>query len=81
LVMRFLVGKLFHKREEKFHERRPDIRPGFFPVSVKPKIARALVNLTGVNKGKVMGILFVDWWNFTLKQVLIGLRVIGSDFG
>ncbi|MAG78386.1 hypothetical protein CL616_03415 [archaeon] len=72
------VGKKVYDREEKFQKRRPDLRPGFYPVSIKPKLARALVNLSGVRKGMIWdpfcgtsGILIEAW--------LMGLKVIGSD--
>ncbi|MFH1972620.1 MAG: DNA methyltransferase [archaeon] len=73
-----IVGKHIHKREEKFHLRRPDIRPGFFPVSLKPKLARALVNLTGVQEGIVWD-PFCGTGGILIEAGLMKLTIIGTD--
>jgi len=73
-----IVGKKVFDREEKFQKRRPDLRPGFYPVSIKPKLARALVNLTGVRKGKVWD-PFCGTSGILIEASLMGLSVIGSD--
>jgi len=73
-----IVGKLLHTREEKFHKRRPDIRPGFFPVSLKPKLARALVNLTGVREGIIWD-PFCGTGGILIEAGLMNLKVIGTD--
>lgn len=73
-----ICGKTVHTQQGKFHLRRPDIRPGFFPVSVKPKLARALVNLTGVKKGKLWD-PFCGTGGILLEAALVGLEVEGGD--
>jgi len=72
------VGTLIYKREEKFQKRRADLRPGFFPISLKPKLARSLVNLTGVRKGTVWD-PFCGTSGILIEASLMGLKVIGTD--
>ena len=75
---KIICGRKIYQREEKFHLRRPDLRPGFFPVSLKPKLARALVNLAGVKKGKIWD-PFCGTGGILIEAGLIGLEVEGSD--
>jgi tRNA (guanine10-N2)-dimethyltransferase len=73
-----VCGKLLYKRKEKFHLRRPDLRPGFFPVSLKPKLARSLVNLSGVKEGTIWD-PFCGTGGMLLEASLMGLKILGSD--
>jgi tRNA (guanine10-N2)-dimethyltransferase len=73
-----ICGKIIWKKVEKFHLRRPDLRPGFFPVSVKPKLGRALINLSGVIKGKIWD-PFCGTGGILLEAAIIGLEVEGTD--
>ena len=75
---KIICGKKVYKREEKFQKRRPDIRPGFFPISLKPKLARAVVNLSGVKKGTIWD-PFCGTGGILLEASLIGLKAIGTD--
>ena len=50
----------------------------FFPVSVKPKLARALVNLSGVLKGKIWD-PFCGTGGILLEAALVGLKTEGTD--
>ncbi|MSR86065.1 hypothetical protein EXS74_01560 [Candidatus Woesearchaeota archaeon] len=73
-----ICGKKLYQREEKFQKRRPDLRPGFFPISLKPKLARAIVNLSGVKKGTIWD-PFCGTGGILLEASLIGLKAIGTD--
>lgn len=73
-----ICGKQCYQRKEKFHLRRPDLRPGFFPVSLKPKLARCLVNLSGVQKGIIWD-PFCGTGGILLEAALLGLETKGSD--
>ena len=73
-----ICGKLVYKRKEKFHLRRPDLRPGFFPVSLKPKLARSLVNLSGVKEGTIWD-PFCGTGGMLLEASLMGLKTVGTD--
>tara|TARA_Y100000310_G_scaffold339468_1_gene432181 strand:+ start:3189 stop:4088 length:900 start_codon:yes stop_codon:yes gene_type:complete len=75
---KIICGKKIYQRQEKFHLRRPDLRPGFFPVSLKPKLARGLVNLSGVKKGTIWD-PFCGTGGMLIEASLMGLEVQGSD--
>ncbi len=46
-------GLVLFSNEESFSSRRPHLRPEFSPISLSPKLARAMVNLTGIKKSNV----------------------------
>ncbi|KHO52635.1 MAG: tRNA (guanine10-N2)-dimethyltransferase [archaeon GW2011_AR17] len=73
-----ICGKKIYQREEKFQKRRPDLRPGFFPISLKPKLARAIVNLSGVKKGTIWD-PFCGTGGILLEASLMGLKAVGTD--
>ena len=73
-----ICGKKVWTRKEKFHLRRPDIRPGFFPVSLKPKLARVLFNISGVQNGTIWD-PFCGTGGILLEAALMDLKVIGTD--
>lgn len=75
---KIVCGKKVYTQKESFKERRPDRRPGFFPISLKPKLARAIVNLSGVKKGTIWD-PFCGTGGILLEASLIGLDVVGSD--
>ncbi len=75
---KIICGKKIFERKEKFHLRRPDIRPGFFPISLKPKLARALVNLSGVKRGLIWD-PFCGTGGILLEAALMNLKTIGTD--
>lgn len=62
-----------------FEMRRADRRPFFRPVSLHPRLARALVNLTGVSKGERLLDPFCGTGGILLEAGLIGARPIGCD--
>ncbi|MBN2454885.1 methyltransferase domain-containing protein [Candidatus Woesearchaeota archaeon] len=63
--------------QESFSSRKPHLRPGFAPVSLSPKLARALVNLTG-SKTSIMD-PFCGTGGILIEAALMGLRAEGSD--
>lgn len=75
---KIICGKKIYQRQEKFQKRRPDLRPGFFPISLKPKLARAIVNLSGVKKGTIWD-PFCGTGGILLEASLMDLKAIGTD--
>lgn len=71
-------GLLLHENLEKFDERKAHKRPGFSPVSLHPKLARAAVNLTGITKGVLLD-AFCGTGGIMLEAGLMGVKCIGSD--
>ncbi|GAF89198.1 unnamed protein product, partial [marine sediment metagenome] len=62
-----------------FEERKVQHRPFFSPISLHPKLARALVNLSMVKKGETILDPFCGTGGIVLEAGLMGVNVIGSD--
>jgi tRNA (guanine10-N2)-dimethyltransferase len=62
-----------------FQQRRGHLRPFLSPVTLHPKIARALVNLTKVKKQETLLDPFCGTGGILLEAGLLGINVIGSD--
>ena len=71
--------KLFEIERSQFEHRKVQNRPFFSPISLHPKIARALVNLSCVKKSETLLDPFCGTGGILLEAGLIGARVIGSD--
>lgn len=64
---------------KQFERRKVAERPFFSPISLHPRFARALVNLTGARKGDTVLDPFCGTGGIVLEAALLGLRVMGSD--
>ncbi|MCW7071618.1 MAG: methyltransferase domain-containing protein [Methanophagales archaeon] len=69
------------EKKRQFAERRPHLRPFFSPGALKPKLARALVNLSGVRAGGLLLDPFCGTGGLLLEAGLpeVGARVVGLD--
>ncbi len=78
---RCYVGLLEYARDTKqFFLRRPDRRPFLMPSAIKPKLARALVNLTGVLEGETFLDPMCGTGSFLIEAGLMGIHPVGIDF-
>ena len=55
-------------------------RPFFSPISLHPRYARALINLTGVKKGGTILDPFCGTGGIVIEAAFMGMKAIGSDF-
>ncbi|HIH38313.1 hypothetical protein J4460_08015 [Candidatus Woesearchaeota archaeon] len=84
-VLMFCKGKQIHcakllwKNTEKFQDRRAHLRPGSSPISLHPRLARALVNLTGVPDDGVIIDPMCGTGGFLIEAGLMGIRSRGYD--
>jgi len=62
-----------------FENRKVQNRPFFSPISLHPRLARVLVNLSCVKKNQVLLDPFCGTGGILLEAGLIGVKVIGSD--
>ncbi|NLI73626.1 MAG: DNA modification methylase [Euryarchaeota archaeon] len=62
-----------------FEERKVAKRPFFSPISLHPRYARALVNLTGVKRGERLLDPFCGTGGILIEAGMIGVRPVGSD--
>jgi len=63
----------------QFEERKVQHRPFFSPISLHPKLARALVNLSSIKKDETLLDPFCGTGGILLEAGLIGAKIIGSD--
>jgi tRNA (guanine10-N2)-dimethyltransferase len=73
------VGKVLKEIHHEFHKRRPESRPERHPTTIKPKLARACVNLTGIPVGKVMVDPFCGLGAFMIEAGLMRFNTVGYD--
>ena len=62
-----------------FEERKVQNRPFFSPISLHPKLARALVNLSMVKKGDALLDPFCGTGGILIEAALMGINIVGSD--
>ncbi len=78
LAKRAYVGFLIHETDRRqFNERRPDRRPFTMPFVLLPRLARALINVTGV-RGNLLDPM-CGTGTFLIEAGLMGLRFVGVD--
>jgi len=65
--------------KSQFEKRKVQYRPFFSPISLHPKLARALVNLSNINKNKTLYDPFCGTGGILIEAGLIGAKVVGSD--
>ena len=63
----------------QFEKRKVQYRPFFSPISLHPKLARALVNLSLIKKDETLLDPFCGTGGVLIEAGLIGAKVIGSD--
>jgi tRNA (guanine10-N2)-dimethyltransferase len=63
-----------------FEKRKVGERPFFSPISLHPKYARALINLTGAARGSTVLDPFCGTGGIAIEAAEMGMRVIVSDF-
>jgi len=71
-------NKLIFENKEPFTKRRPHLRPVLHPSSLQPKLARAMVNLTGIKTGAVCD-PFCGTGGILIEAGLMGLKPVGYD--
>jgi tRNA (guanine10-N2)-dimethyltransferase len=64
---------------DQYERRHVRSRPFFSPISLHPRYARALVNLTGVRRGQTLLDPFCGTGGILMEAALVGAKAIGSD--
>lgn len=72
------LGEISVDRRQ-FETRHVRERPFFSPISLHPRYARALVNLTQVKRGQTLLDPFCGTGGIMMEAATIGVRVLGSD--
>ncbi len=77
---RWYVGKkIVEINRSDFENRKVQYRPFFSPVSLHPRLARAIVNLSSVKQGETLLDPFCGTGGILIEAGLIGINIIGSD--
>lgn len=71
--------KIAKINRSQFDERKVQNRPFFSPISLHPKIARVIVNLSSIKKNEILLDPFCGTGGILIEAGLIGLKIIGSD--
>ena len=72
-------GLLIYTNNEDFESRKPNLRPFSSPTSLHPKLARALVNLTGIESEEILIDPFCGSGGFLIEAGLMNIKTIGYD--
>ena len=64
---------------QQFENRKVQYRPYFSPISLHPKLARTLVNLSAIKKNEVLLDPFCGTGGILIEAGIIGISVVGSD--
>jgi len=62
-----------------FRTRAPHTRPFFHPCGLNPYLARAMVNISEINKSKILYDPFCGSGSILIEAALMGFKIIGSD--
>jgi tRNA (guanine10-N2)-dimethyltransferase len=77
---RCYIGRVFARIDRSsFDERRPGARPFFHPGVMMPRIARALVNITGIMAGECLIDPFCGTGGLLIEGILVGAEAVGCD--
>ncbi len=77
---RTYVGVLVHSRDKKqFLERQPDLKPYFRPGVIVPKSARALVNISEIERGEVLLDPMCGAGTILTEAGLMGIDFVGVE--
>ncbi|MDF0592593.1 THUMP domain-containing protein [Methanotrichaceae archaeon M04Ac] len=77
---RVLLGREVARTDRAgFRARRPHLKPFFYPGTMLPKLARALVNLSCAREGERLFDPFAGTGGFLVEAGLMGVRGVGLD--
>mgnify|MGYP006278318149 CR=1 FL=1 len=72
------ITRLIWRNDEDFNGRRSHLRPGGCPISLHPRLARCMVNLTGAKQGTIIDPC-CGTGGMLIEAGLMGLHPVGFD--
>ncbi|MBN2600081.1 MAG: methyltransferase domain-containing protein, partial [Candidatus Thermoplasmatota archaeon] len=75
----YITIKKAEVNTSSFQQRRGHLRPFLSPITLHPKLARALVNLSCIKKDELLLDPFCGTGGILIEAELLGMTVIGSD--
>ena len=76
----YLRRKIWEVSKGRFLEREPQKKPAFHPTSLKPKLARALVNLSRAKPKEILLDPFCGAGSVLIEAGILKIKTIGVDF-
>ena len=76
---KFLCCLLKYQNKELFEKRKAHLRPALMPISLHPRLARAIVNLTGIKTNETLLDPFCGTAGILIEAGLINIKPIGYD--
>lgn len=76
----YLCKEIFDGNRKEFENRRAPMRPFFSPVSIHPRHARFMVNVSGTVNGDTIFDPFCGTGGILLEAGIIGRKVAGNDW-
>ncbi|MCC7573605.1 MAG: N-6 DNA methylase [Candidatus Methanofastidiosum sp.] len=73
----YIGKKIFERNKKDFNIRKPQLRPFFSPTSIDPRIARAMINISGAQREILDP--FTGTGGILIEAGLIGLDTYGLD--
>ncbi|HDS45671.1 MAG TPA: methyltransferase domain-containing protein [Methanomicrobia archaeon] len=74
-----LCTRVWRIDKRQFGDKRPHARPFFLPGVIMPKVARALVNLSGIRANERLLDPFCGTGGIVLEGAMVGARVMAAD--
>ena len=75
----FFCTRVWRIDKRQFGDKRPHARPFFLPGVIMPKVARAIVNLSGIRAAERLLDPFCGTGGIILEGAMVGARVVGAD--
>ena len=75
----FIAIEKYKLNKKHFQDMKPHKRPFFYPGSMSPKLARCMVNLSRITKGKLLLDPFCGTGGILIEAGIIGAKLVGSD--
>lgn len=76
----YLCLEIFNGNRTEFENRRAPMRPFFSPVSIHPRHARFMVNISGTKPGDTIFDPFCGTGGILLEAGITGRKVVGNDW-
>ncbi len=75
----YICRTLYSTNRKQYEQRKVQYRPFFSPISLHPKWARTMVNLSQIQKHQTLLDPFCGTGGILLEAGLLGIKIIGSD--
>jgi len=79
LLSKKYFGLLIYKNQDDYEKRKTKNRPESHPSSLHPKLAKAMINLTGAIKSSIILDPFCGSGGLLIEAGLMGMKIEGSD--